>query len=168
MGYNTGEQLIVIMMGLLIMKFIYMFYQIGKELQAYLSTEEAKRAEAERQREAEQKRRAEAYEERKKRAQAKSHVHKTYTQTPPRRSRFEKELAFFTNCSNHYEILGCSIYDSAIAIKKSYRSLVRKWHPDRIVSMGVSKEEIEEATLIIQIINTAYEKALQGAVGKSA
>lgn len=36
-----------------------------------------------------------------------------------------------TSSGNHYEVLGCQPTDSTASIKKSYQSLILKYHPDK-------------------------------------
>ena len=52
--------------------------------------------------------------------------------------------------TNHYETLGVSNEATDIEIKKAYRSLSLKYHPDR-------NNNSEEATAKFQKINEAYE-----------
>jgi len=56
-----------------------------------------------------------------------------------------------------YKILGVSPQDDLATIKKAYRKLVRKYHPDIIKSQGKGEEYIQEATRKTQEINQAYE-----------
>ncbi len=56
-----------------------------------------------------------------------------------------------------YEILGANRQDSFSEIKKKYRSLVRKYHPDILTGQGKDKHTIEQATKKLQQINEAYE-----------
>jgi len=56
-----------------------------------------------------------------------------------------------------YKILGVSKNDDMATIKKAYRKLVRKYHPDIIASQGKGEEYLKEATLKTQEINEAYE-----------
>lgn len=71
-------------------------------------------------------------------------------------SRFAADLNFFTNCHDPYLLLDCSQNDTQAVIKKRYRALVRKWHPDHIRGMGATQMELSEATQIVQMINLAY------------
>ena len=56
-----------------------------------------------------------------------------------------------------YKILGVSKEDDMATIKKAYRKLVRKYHPDIIKSQGKGEEYMQEATAKTQEINQAYE-----------
>jgi len=57
-----------------------------------------------------------------------------------------------------YEILGCEKSDSFDEIKKKYRKLVRKYHPDFLHGKKMSDEEIKKATLKLQEINAAFDE----------
>jgi len=56
-----------------------------------------------------------------------------------------------------YKILGATKEDDLKAIKKKYRALVKKHHPDIIQAQGAEQGYIEAATHKIQEINEAYE-----------
>jgi DnaJ like chaperone protein len=56
-----------------------------------------------------------------------------------------------------YEILDSNISDDAATLKKNYRTLVKKHHPDIISGQGASQNIIDEATKKLQEINEAYE-----------
>ena len=56
-----------------------------------------------------------------------------------------------------YEILESSPSDDAATIKKNYRNLVKKHHPDIISGQGAAQNIIDEATRKLQEINEAYE-----------
>ncbi len=56
-----------------------------------------------------------------------------------------------------YETLGVNSSDDMSAIKKKYRVLVKKHHPDIVTGQGASKSIIEEATKKLQEVNEAYE-----------
>ena len=61
--------------------------------------------------------------------------------------------------SNPYEVLGVKTSDDFSTIKKSYRALIRIYHPD------LNPQDIEFFTEITQNLNNAYEK-LQKTYGK--
>ena len=56
-----------------------------------------------------------------------------------------------------YALLGVNENDDMKTIKKAYKKLVRKYHPDIIASQGKSEAYMQEATAKTQEINQAYE-----------
>jgi len=56
-----------------------------------------------------------------------------------------------------YKVLGVNQGDDMNTIKKTYRSLVRQYHPDIIESQNKDESYMEEATLKTQQINQAYQ-----------
>lgn len=56
-----------------------------------------------------------------------------------------------------YEILEAKSSDDNSILKKKYRTLVKKHHPDIISGQGASESIIDEATKKLQEINEAYE-----------
>ena len=56
-----------------------------------------------------------------------------------------------------YEILESNISDDAATLKKNYRTLDKKYHPDIIIGQGASQNIIDDATKKLQEINEAYE-----------
>ena len=56
-----------------------------------------------------------------------------------------------------YQALGVSKDDSDAEIKKTYRRLVREYHPDKLMGQGLPEEMIKEATERSQEIQTAYD-----------
>jgi DnaJ like chaperone protein len=62
-----------------------------------------------------------------------------------------------TNIEDAYKILGVNRDDDMKVIKKAYKSLIRKYHPDIIASQGKSEAYMQEATAKTQEINQAYE-----------
>jgi len=56
-----------------------------------------------------------------------------------------------------YEILGVKETDDMETIKKAYRKLIHKYHPDIISSQNKDESYIEEATAKTQEINQAYQ-----------
>ncbi|MCW8837275.1 MAG: DnaJ domain-containing protein, partial [Thiovulaceae bacterium] len=56
-----------------------------------------------------------------------------------------------------YEILGVKESDDMNTVKKSYRKLVREYHPDIMKSKDKGEEYIEQATAKTQEINQAYQ-----------
>jgi len=56
-----------------------------------------------------------------------------------------------------YEVLESNASDDNATLKKNYRNLVKKYHPDIISGQGASQNIIDEATKKLQEINEAYE-----------
>lgn len=61
----------------------------------------------------------------------------------------------------YYALLGVQPSDSLETIKKKYRELAKKWHPDRLSSTGASPEVLKHGKEKFQQINDAYERILQ-------
>jgi len=57
---------------------------------------------------------------------------------------------------NAYVVLGLSENASEAEIKKTYRALIRKHHPDKLVAEGLPPELIKQATEKMKRINAAY------------
>ena len=56
-----------------------------------------------------------------------------------------------------YEILGLSKDATFSEIKKKYRELVKKYHPDILMGKGADEEIVQEGTKKLQEINEAYK-----------
>lgn len=65
----------------------------------------------------------------------------------------QESMSFQEAC----KVLGVNENDAMSEIKKTYRKLVRKYHPDIIKSQDKDEAYIEEATAKTQEINQAYE-----------
>lgn len=61
------------------------------------------------------------------------------------------------NLEEAYKTLGVSQSDDFQTIKKQYRSLVKKNHPDILMGQGKEQNIIDQATAKLQKINEAYE-----------
>lgn len=59
-----------------------------------------------------------------------------------------------------YRLLGCRPDDSNQVIKKKYRELIKKNHPDRLVSHDASEALIKEANNKVTEIRHAYERIM--------
>jgi len=68
-----------------------------------------------------------------------------------------KANASQSSISDAYTLLGADREDDLSTIKKKYRTLVKKYHPDIMKAKGASEEYIKDATAKVQQINTAYE-----------
>ncbi len=62
-----------------------------------------------------------------------------------------------TSIDEAYKVLGVSKDADMETVKKAYRKLVRKYHPDIIKAQGKDESYIQEATKKTQEINEAYE-----------
>jgi len=73
--------------------------------------------------------------------------------------------SFYANQANNtavtledaYKTLGATQNDDMGVVKKKYRELVKKHHPDIVTGQGASESIIEEATKKLQELNEAYE-----------
>ncbi len=57
-----------------------------------------------------------------------------------------------------YNNLGCSRSDSKEDIKKNYRKLVSKYHPDRLSGRGLSSSEVASAEAKFKTIQDSYDQ----------
>jgi len=62
------------------------------------------------------------------------------------------------NNQEYYDRLGVSKDASQDEIKKAYRRMSKKYHPDILMGRGESEEMIERSTRKLQEINEAYEE----------
>jgi len=69
----------------------------------------------------------------------------------------EKQNSKELSLENACDVLGVNVTDDMKIIKKKYRELVKKNHPDIITGQGASQSIIDEATEKLQEINAAYE-----------
>ncbi|MDF1882211.1 TerB family tellurite resistance protein [Sulfurimonas sp. MAG313] len=67
------------------------------------------------------------------------------------------EVKTQSSIAQAYETLGANAEDDLKTIKKKYRSLVKKYHPDIIQAQGADEHYIEDAMQKTQGINEAYE-----------
>ncbi len=58
----------------------------------------------------------------------------------------------------HFLILGAEPHESLESIKKKYRELAKKWHPDRLVAAGATPDAVRHAKEKFQQINEAWER----------
>mgnify|MGYP000877141764 CR=1 FL=1 len=71
----------------------------------------------------------------------------------------------WTPLDPHYLILGAQPNDTLETVKKKYRALAMKWHPDKIAAGGASAEALRHAKEKFQQINEAYEKIVAARKG---
>jgi DnaJ like chaperone protein len=69
----------------------------------------------------------------------------------------QKEQDQALSIEKAYEILGVDANADINKVKKAYRALVKKHHPDIIKGQGANQSIIDEATARLQEINEAYE-----------
>ncbi|OQX59833.1 MAG: hypothetical protein B5M52_02150 [Helicobacteraceae bacterium 4484_230] len=62
-----------------------------------------------------------------------------------------------TTLNEAYGLLGADKDEEMRSIKKKYRALVKKYHPDMMQAKGASEEYVRDATQKMQKINAAYE-----------
>jgi DnaJ like chaperone protein len=74
----------------------------------------------------------------------------------------QKENTKELSLEKAYKILESDPSDDMATIKKKYRALVKKNHPDIITGQGASQSIIDEATTKLQNINEAYEIIKKG------
>ena len=58
-------------------------------------------------------------------------------------------------------ILGVAQNADLNEIKKAWRELVRKNHPDKLISQGLPDEFLEAATERLHLINAAYKSMIK-------
>ena len=70
------------------------------------------------------------------------------------------------NGSSHYDLLGVDPSASDDEVRSAHRGLVRKFHPDHLMSKGLPDELIKHATERLAAINAAYEAIMKGRARK--
>ncbi len=68
---------------------------------------------------------------------------------------------FTGSLSEAYKLLGVSEKATDAELKKAYRRLMSKYHPDKLMSKGLSEQEMQKATEKVQRIKAAYEQIRQ-------
>ena len=78
-------------------------------------------------------------------------------------NRYEKEhsqtydeMNPLNKVDQYYEVLGCTKLDDFATIKKNYKKLSKKFHPDAVEGKGLDDEFVAFATQRMQEINEAY------------
>lgn len=67
------------------------------------------------------------------------------------------KVRYFKKVDKYYGILNCTTSSTNEEIKKSYKKLVKDFHPDTIISKGLPDEFVAFATKRFQEIQGAYE-----------
>jgi DnaJ like chaperone protein len=65
---------------------------------------------------------------------------------------------YFQNDDKYYAMLNCTARSTDEEIKKSYKKLVKDFHPDTVIAKGLPDEFIQFATRRFQEIQEAYEQ----------
>lgn len=65
---------------------------------------------------------------------------------------------FSGSLSAAYKLLGVTEKATDAELKKAYRRLMSKYHPDKLMSKGLSEQEMQQATEKVQRIKAAYEQ----------
>ncbi|MBO8154085.1 MAG: DnaJ domain-containing protein [Thermovirga sp.] len=92
--------------------------------------------------------------------QAKVHAGRAYNETwekdyrQENKNRSERSYSF----KDPYKVLGLSRSADEETIKRRYRELVAKYHPDKFIGQNLDKEFIDLATKKFQEIQEAYDK----------
>ena len=63
---------------------------------------------------------------------------------------------FYSSIDRHYKMLEITKNASNEEVKKAYRKMVKKYHPDKLVGLG--KEHLKGAKDKFQNIQSAYEQ----------
>jgi DnaJ like chaperone protein len=67
---------------------------------------------------------------------------------------------FVRDADDPYDVLGIEPSASQQEIKRRYRELVQRFHPDRIIATGAQAALVKAATIKLAAINAAYESIL--------
>jgi len=71
---------------------------------------------------------------------------------------FGGQTGYTRSLADAYRILGVSNTASHADIKRAYRKLMSQYHPDKLMSKGLSDTEMQKATEKAQQIKSAYEQ----------
>jgi DnaJ like chaperone protein len=64
---------------------------------------------------------------------------------------------FTTSVTEYYQVLGCTEQSTDHEIKRSYKKLVKQYHPDKLVAKGLPKEFVQQATQRFRQVQEAYD-----------
>lgn len=65
---------------------------------------------------------------------------------------------YTTSLSQAYKILGIAAQATKNEVKRAYRKMMSKYHPDKLMSQGLNEEQMQKATEKAQQIKAAYEQ----------
>ncbi|KPI83823.1 putative chaperone protein DNAj [Leptomonas seymouri] len=90
-----------------------------------------------------------------------AHGHSTSSTSspPPPREKGQRQTLHASSLDVHYQTLSLPIGTNAAEVRKSYRAMAMKWHPDRWC--GTTPAEIQLAETRFKAIQDAYEKLMQ-------
>jgi DnaJ like chaperone protein len=74
---------------------------------------------------------------------------------------FSTESHSESDIEQAYKALGVESSDSSQQIKRAYRQLISKYHPDKLMGQGMPEDMIKEATERSQEIRAAYEMIVE-------
>ncbi len=155
--YDFGPLLIKGLVGIVFLKFVYIIWALSKQAKEELR----QKAEAGFDKEAFYRKYRKIYADMPPHEKGQKRENKEESEEikaiPSPQPRYAQEYHFFTSDRTPFEILGVKPGASFAQIKKRYRILAAKWHPDKYISLNLSKEELDQVTCIAQIINLAYE-----------
>lgn len=84
------------------------------------------------------------------------HAHTQYRQQNYQRQSYTPPSSH-TSLDNAFKTLGLNASATQAEVKKAYRRLMSKHHPDKMMAKGASSKEIKESTEKTQQISRAYE-----------
>jgi len=87
--------------------------------------------------------------------------YRQYSNHSSHSSSFGNRNPSVNSLSGAYKTLGISNTAKEDEIRKAYRRLLSKTHPDKLASRGASEAEIKKASERTHIIRTAYETVMQ-------
>ncbi|MGI6253326.1 MAG: J domain-containing protein [Aminivibrio sp.] len=82
---------------------------------------------------------------------------RTYNVPPPPGGAGPRRAPGPTRKKTPYEVLGCSPSASDDEIKRRYRELLAKYHPDKFIGQNLDEEFVELASRKFQEIQEAYD-----------
>lgn len=81
----------------------------------------------------------------------------TYNVPPPPGGQGQRRNPGYAGAKNPYEVLGCPPSSTNDEIKRKYRELLAKYHPDKFIGQNLDKEFVDLASRKFQEIQEAYD-----------